>query len=605
MSGLVECVPNFSEGRDRKVIDAIAAAITSVEGAEVLDIDMGGETNRTVVTFVAPPASVGDAAFAGVARAAELIDMRAHAGAHPRMGATDVLPFVPVSGVNMDDCIAIAHTTGERIGAELGIPVWFYEEAARSSEFRNLARVRAGEYEGLAERLDGGAPDAGPAKFNARSGATAVGAREFLIAWNINLNTRDRTYANELAYELRERGRWKRSGSPDAFYYKGDVVHFANGEFPCGNCDFTGADFDALAAHYAEVHGGDLTEAYCARGLDPRALVGKPVYKDGRFTNLKGIGWEIPEYGCAQLSFNVTNFRTTPLHEVFDAACEEARKRGIRVTGSEIVGLVPWEVLRQAAVHYLRRMGKSPGLPVPDLAAAAIQSLGLRDVADFNPASKVLGMPKQEGELVNRVTYDFVDEVSRDSPAPGGGSVAALAGALGAALGTMVANLSATKGTQAANYDALAGIAERGQAVKEALVAGVDADTSAFDGVIAAMRMPKDSDEQRATRDAALEAGYRDATAVPLATVGQCRDALAVCGDMAPLMDAAMASDVGSGALLAHAGARAAGYNVRINLKEIPDEAFCRETSVALETLLGECDAHAAAVAEAVEATLR
>ena len=599
-------MPNFSEGRDRKVIDAIAAAISAVEGTEVLDIDMGGETNRTVVTFVAPPDVVGEAAFAGVARAAELIDMRAHAGAHPRMGATDVLPFVPVSGVTMDDCVAIAHATGERIGAELSIPVWFYEEAARSPEFRNLARVRAGEYEGLAERLGSdGTPDAGPAKFNARSGATAVGAREFLIAWNINLNTRDRTYANELAYELRERGRWKRSGSPDAFYYKGDVVYFADGEFPCGNCDFAGADFDALAAHHAETHGGDLAAAYRARGLDPHALVGKPVYKDGRFTNLKGIGWEIPEYGCAQLSFNVTNFRTTPLHEVFDAACEEAQKRGIRVTGSEIVGLVPWEVLRQAAVHYLRRMGKSPGLPVPDLAAVAIQSLGLRDVADFNPASKVLGMPKQEGELVNRVTYDFVDEVSRDSPAPGGGSVAALAGALGAALGTMVANLSATKGTQAANHDALAGIAERGQAVKEALVAGVDAYTSAFDGVIAAMRMPKDSDEQRATRDAALETGYRAATAVPLATVGQCRDALAVCGEMAPLMDAGMASDVGSGALLAHAGARAAGYNVRINLKEIPDETFCTETSAALEVLLGECDALAAAVEDAVEATLR
>ena len=605
MSGLVECVPNFSEGRDRKVIDAITAAISAVEGAEVLDIDMGGETNRTVVTFVAPPESVGNAAFAGVAKAAELIDMRSHAGAHPRMGATDVLPFVPVSGVTMDDCIAIAHATGERIGSELGIPVWFYEEAARSPESRNLARVRTGEYEGLAKRLGEGAPDAGPAEFNARSGATAVGAREFLIAWNINLNTRERTYANEIAYELRERGRWKRSGSPDAFYYKGDVVYFADGEFPCGNCDFAGADFDALAAHHAETHGGDLAAAYRARGLDPHALVGKPVYKDGRFTNLKGIGWEIPEYGCAQLSFNVTNFRTTPLHEVFDAACEEAQKRGIRVTGSEIVGLVPWEVLRQAAVHYLRRMGKSPGLPVPDLAAAAIQSLGLRDVADFNPASKVLGMPKQEGELVNRVTYDFVDEVSRDSPAPGGGSVAALAGALGAALGTMVANLSATKGTQAANHDALAGIAERGQAVKEALVAGVDADTSAFDGVIAAMRMPKDSDEQRATRDAALETGYRAATAVPLATVGQCRDALAVCGEMAPLMDAGMASDVGSGALLAHAGARAAGYNVRINLKEIPDETFCTETSAALEVLLGECDALAAAVEAAVEATLR
>ena len=235
MSGLVECVPNFSGGRDRKKIDTIAAAISAVEGAEVLDIDMGGETNRTVVTFVASPESVGDAAFAGVAKAAELIDMSSHAGAHPRMGATDVLPFVPVSGVTMDDCVAIAHATGERIGSELGIPVWFYEEAARSPEFRNLARVRAGEYEGLAKRLGKGKPDAGPSEFNARSGATAIGAREFLIAWNINLNTRDRVYANEIAYELRERGRWKRSESPDTFYYKGDIVYFADGKFPCGN----------------------------------------------------------------------------------------------------------------------------------------------------------------------------------------------------------------------------------------------------------------------------------------------------------------------------------------------------------------------------------
>ena len=604
MSGLVECVPNFSEGRDRKVIDTIAAAISAVEGAEVLDIDMGGETNRTVVTFVAPPESVGDAAFAGVAKAAELIDMSSHAGAHPRMGATDVLPFVPVSGVTMDDCVAIAHATGERIGSELGIPVWFYEEAARSPEFRNLARVRAGEYEGLAKRLGKGKPDAGPSEFNARSGATAIGAREFLIAWNINLNTRDRVYANEIAYELRERGRWKRSESPDAFYYKGDIVYFAEGKFPCGNCDFEAGDFEALAGHYANEHDGDLAAAYRARGLEPEALVGKPVYKDGRFKNLKGIGWEIPEYGCAQLSFNVTNFRTTPLHAVFDAAWAEAQQRGIRVTGSEIVGLVPWETLQQAAVHYLRRMGKSPGLPVPDLAEVAIQSLGLRDVADFNPTSKVLGMPKQEGELVNRVTFDFVDEVSRDSPAPGGGSVAALAGALGAALGTMVANLSATKGKQAANYEPLAAVAERGQAVKDTLIAGVDADTSAFDGVIAALRMPKDSDEQRATRDAALESGYRAATVVPLATVEQCRDALAVCSEMAGMMDSVMASDVGSGALLAQAGARAAAYNVRINLKEIPDETFCSETGEALNTLLGECDSLAATVTEAVEAIL-
>ena len=606
MNQLVECVPNFSEGRDKDKIKQITDSIEKISGVELLDVDIGSDTNRTVVTFIGSPSRVEEAAFQAVKKASEIIDMRKHEGAHPRMGATDVCPFVPVSDVSMEDCINIANKIGKRIGEELKIPVYLYENAATTDDRQNLSTIRAGEYEGLKEKLgeENWKPDYGSTKFNARSGATAVGAREFLIAYNINLNTTDRTYANEIAYEIRERGRWKRTGNIDPFYYKGDVVHFEEGKYPDGNSDFVGSSLDELSKHYKETTGKDLRKRYLSLGLDPDNLIGKPVYKDGEFTNVKGLGWVIPEYNRAQISMNLTNYKIAPIHHIFDAACEEAKKRGLRVTGSEIVGLIPYDAMKMAAEHYLLRMHKSSGLPVPDLMNVVVQSLGLCDVGDFNPKDKVLGMPKVDGDLANRVTFDFVDEVSRDSPAPGGGSVAALSGALGAALGTMVANLSTSKAGFEDQKERLNQIASKGQAVKDALIKAIDDDTSAFDQVIKAMRMPKDTDTDKKSRETAMQEGYQIATQVPLETVKHCRDALQICSEMSKLMGDGMASDVGSGALMANAGAKAAAYNVRINLKSIKNDKFCKATGKDLEKLIDECNLLTESVTQNVDKTL-
>lgn len=606
MERIVQCVPNFSEGRDENVIREITEVIETVSGVRLLDVDPGADTNRTVVTFVGDPEPVAEAAFRAVSRAARLIDMRRHTGAHPRFGATDVLPFVPVSGVTMDECAELARRVGERIGTELGIPVYLYENAATRPERRSLSRVRAGEYEGLAARLADPrwAPDFGPAELNVRSGAIAVGAREFLVAYNVDLNTTDRRYANEIAYLLRERGRWKREGNTEPFYYKGAVVEFpGDGTYPCGVCDLVADSFAELETHYREAHGGDLRQRYEDLGIDPDDPVG-PVFTDGRFTHVKGIGWVIDDYHRAQVSMNLTNTKVTAVHEVLEAAREAARERGIVVTGSEIVGVVPYDVMRDAAVFYLRRMRKSPGLPVPDLVETAIQSMGLRDVAPFEAADKVLAMPRVEGPLVNRTTFDFVDEVSRATPAPGGGSVAALAGALGASLAAMVANLSVGKGEFDEHYDLLCSIAERGQKVKDALVRGVDEDTSAFDKVLEGMRMPRDTQEQRAERARAMQEGYKVATRVPLATVESCRDALLLCREIAGLADPEMISDAGTGALVAHAGAQAAAYNVRINLRHIEDDAFDAEMRERVEALLTECAELTTAVTALVDDVL-
>jgi glutamate formiminotransferase/formiminotetrahydrofolate cyclodeaminase len=479
MKRIVECVPNFSEGRDLALIKQITDVIEGVSGIEVLDVDPGADTNRTVVTFIGPPEAIAEAAFRAVRCASELIDMRQHHGAHPRFGATDVLPFVPVAGVTMEDCAAIAAEVGERIGRELDIPVYLYEHAAQVPERRNLSTVRAGEYEGLEDKLaqPEWKPDFGPSEFNPTAGAIAVGAREFLIAYNITLNTADRRYATDIAYELRERGRWKRAGNTEPFYYKGEVVEFpGDGTYPCGACDFLAASFEELAEHYREAHGGDLQERYDSIPIDPDEPSG-PVFKDGRFRYVKGLGWVIEEYGRAQVSLNLTNYRVSPPHEVLEAARDEARKRGIVVTGSEVVGVIPYEAMREAGRYYLSRMRKSTGVPVPDLMETAVQSMGLRDVSEFDIEERVLGLPKLEGPLVLRPTFDFVDEVSRDTPSPGGGSVAALAGALGGSLTCMVAGICAGKGEFDDRYDALCTIAERCQSVKDALVAGVDDDT--------------------------------------------------------------------------------------------------------------------------------
>lgn len=592
MNQLVECVPNFSEGRDSKKIKEITNAIESVSGTKILDVDMGADTNRTVVTFVGSPEIVSEAAFQGIKKASEIIDMRKHKGAHPRMGATDVCPFIPVSNISMDECVAIAKKTGEKVGKELNISIYLYENAASNEERKNLSTIRSGEYEGLMKKLKEKIwkPDYGPTKFNEKSGATAIGAREFLIAYNINLNTNDRTYANEIAYELRERGRWKRTGNIEPFYYKGDVVYFEEGKYPDGNSDYVASSFEELADYYHKKYGKNLRERYEGIGLDPDDLVGKPVYKDGKFTNVKGLGWVIPEYNRAQISMNLTNYKIAPIHDIFDAACKEAEKRGIKVTGSEIVGLIPYDAMKSAAEHYLSKMHKSPGLPVPDLMNVAAQSLGLSDVGDFNPEDKVLGMPKTNGELANRITFDFVDEISRDSPAPGGGSVAALSGALGAALCTMVANLSTSKAGFEDKKEKLAEISKKGQFTKDELVKAIDDDTTAFDKVIKAMRMPKDTEKEKETRGNEMQKGYQSATLVPLKTVEDCRNALQICLDISNIMDEGMASDVGSGALMANAGAISAAYNVRINLKSIIDKKFSNNTKTKLAELLSDCE---------------
>jgi glutamate formiminotransferase/formiminotetrahydrofolate cyclodeaminase len=606
MDPIVECVPNISEGRNPAVINEVTDAIEAVAGVRLLDVDPGEKTNRTVITFVGPPAAVEEAAFQTVRAAARVIDMSGHEGEHPRMGATDVVPFVPVAGISMEECAEIACRVGARIGEELGIPVYLYEHAASRPERRNLAKVRAGEYEGLEEKLKDPqwAPDFGPATFNPRAGATAVGAREFLVAYNINLNTTDRRYANEIAYVLRERGRWKRTGNTDPFYYKGDVVDFPeDGTYPCGPCDFVGNSFEELEEHYREVHGGDLRARYEALEIDPENPAGH-VFTDGLFREVKAIGWVIDEYRRAQISMNLTNFKVSSPHELLEAAREQARKRGIEITGSEIVGLIPFEAIKEAGRFYRKRMMKSTGIPIPDLVETAIQSMGLRDVAPFDPEEKVLALPRVTGSLVLKPTFDFVDEVSRDTPAPGGGSVAALAGALGAALGAMVANLSVGKGEYDDRYQELCELADRAQVLKGTLVKGVDEDTQAFDAVISGMRMPKDTPHERAVRDQAIQEGYKAATLVPLATVERCRDTLRLCLQMVRMAPEEMKSDVGTGALVARAGLLGAAYNVRINLKSIHDEAFCQETLGRLGSLVEEGEGLAREVEAEMEEAL-
>ena len=588
---IVECVPNFSEGKDKEIIDKICAVIETVDTVEILDVDMGADTNRTVVTFIAESEYVEDAAYKGIEKAAELINMSKHTGAHPRMGATDVCPFIPVSNVTMEECVDIAKKLGEKVGNELSIPIFLYEAAATNEKRLNLANIRSGEYEGLSEKLRDPEwkPDFGPNKPNVKSGATAIGAREFLIAYNINLNTTDRTYANEIAYELRERGRWKRINQKDNFYYKGDIVNFAEGYYPDGNSDYVGTSLKEIEDYYQN-DGRDFRKRYHSLGLDPDNLIGKPVYKDGIFTHVKGLGWVIPEYNRAQISMNLTNYKISSIHNIYDAACEEAEKRGLRVTGSEIVGLIPYQAIESAGKHYLRKMGKSSGMPPVDLINIAIQSLGLTDVSDFNPSDKVLGMPKINGELANRVTFDLIDEVSRDSPAPGGGSVAALSGSLGVALGVMVANLCTSKAGFERKKKELNSIAEEGQKIKEFLVNAIDEDTNAFDKVIKAMRMPKDSDTEKKLREEKMQEGYKAATEIPLKTVEYCCKALKICERISKLMDNSMASDVGSGAHMSIAGAQSAAYNVKINLNSIKDKKYISETETKLNLILSDCE---------------
>jgi glutamate formiminotransferase/formiminotetrahydrofolate cyclodeaminase len=535
---LIECVPNISEGRDRAVIDAVAAEVRDTDGAMLLDVDPGEATNRTVITFAGSPDAVVEAAFRVIRRAAELIDMSKHQGAHARMGATDVCPFVPMQGATMDDCVEAAKRLGKRVGAELGIPVYLYGEAAQKPERRRLPDIRQGEYEALPEKLKDPAfaPDFGAAKFNAGAGATAIGGRPFLIAWNVNLNSRNRKLANKIAAELRENGKPKRD---------------SNNKF--------------------------------VRDED-----GKVVRSPGRFTELQGGGWYIDEYGRAQVSFNLMNYGVTSLHQVFDACVEEADRLGGRVTGSELVGLVPLQALLAAGDHYLEKQGLTTGVAESERVHAAVLSLGLAELSPFDPAEKILeykyrGAPS--GLKVMRLT-EFCDELSSDSPAPGGGSVAALCGSLSASLSAMVAVLSWSKKGLEERQPEMGEIGRAGQALKDWFIEAVDRDTDAFNAVIAARRLPKKTSTEKAARLEAIERANQVATRVPLAVLERSVEALDLALRVAGQGMAASASDAGVAGACALAAAEGAALNVRINLPSLTDAPVAEEIRQSQEQLL-------------------
>lgn len=544
MKQLIECVPNFSEGRDKAKIKAITDAIESVEGVSLLDVDMGASTNRTVVTLVGEPAAVVEAAFRGIAKAAELIDMRTHKGAHPRMGATDVTPLIPISGISFDECVEWARKLGQRVGEELGIPVYLYERAATRPERKNLATIRAGEYEGFAAKIlqPEWKPDFGPQEFNATAGQSVIGVRDFLIAYNANLNTTSVRRANSVAFDVRENGRVKtEDGTP-------------NGK----------------------------------KVLDEH---GEEVRIPGMLKSVKAIGWMVEEYGIAQVSMNLTDISITPLHAAFDACCESATKRGLRVTGSEIVGLVPLNAMLDAGRHYLRLQGVSEGVSEEELVRIAIKSMGLDELYPFNPKDKIIEYriaDEQARKLVRMNLRQFCNETLSDSPAPGGGSVAALVGALGVSLGGMVANLSASKQGWDAKIPPFSAVAVKAQALKDQLLYLVDEDTAAFNKVMDAFRLPKDTDAEKAARSAAIQSANEYAARVPLQVMERALEGYAIVREMAQDGNPASITDAGVGALCIHTCVQGAGLNVRINLSGLKDEAVKAELGSKVARILNE-----------------
>ena len=551
---IIECVPNFSEGRNKEVISQITAAIEAAADVKLLDVDPGEATNRTVVTFVGEPEAVVEAAFAGVKRAAELIDMRQHKGAHPRMGATDVLPLIPISGITLEECAVLARQLAERISTELAIPTYCYEAAAKNEERKNLAVCREGEYEGLAERMNSAdsAPDFGARPFDeamARSGATAVGARDFLIAVNFNLNTTSTRRANAIAFDVREKGRPVREGNPII----GKIVKDENGE---------------------------------------------PVMRPGTLKSTKGIGWFIEEYGIAQVSMNLTNIGVTPLHIAFDEVCRAAEARGVRVTGTEIVGLVPKKALIDAGKHFLRKQHRSVGISESEIIRIAVRSMGLDELKPFIPEEKIVEYMVSETntkKLVDMTCSAFAEETASESPAPGGGSISAYMGALGAALGTMVANLSSHKAGWDERWEEFSDYAERGQALMAELLHLVDEDTEAFNRIMAVFAMPKATDEEKAARSAALQSATLYATQVPLKTMKAALRVFEIVKAMAEIGNPNSVSDAGVGALAARSAVLGAQLNVKINAaglknREVADALVAEANAIAAEAIALEAE---------------
>ncbi len=536
MKKLIECVPNFSEGRDMNIIKQITDEIEKVEGVKLLDVDPGADTNRTVVTFVGTPDEVVEAAFRAVKKAGEVIDMSKHKGAHPRFGATDVCPLVPVSNITMEETVEYARKLAERIGNELGIPVYCYENAAFTEERRNLANNRKGEYEGLKDKLSDPhwKPDFGPAEFNehvAKTGATAVGARDFLVAFNINLNTTSTRRANAIAFDVRERGRVKREGDP----LTGRIVKDENGN---------------------------------------------PVYIPGSLKAVKAIGWYIEEYGIAQISMNLTNISITPVHVAFDEVCKKADARGIRVTGSELVGLIPLEAMLEAGRYFLRKQKRSVGVDKDELLKIAIKSMGLDDLKPFNPKEKIIEFlleDPNEKKLVDLTAEKFANVTASESSAPGGGSVAAYVGALGVSLGTMVANLSSHKRGWDDRWEEFSDVAERGQKYKDELLRLVDEDTRAFNKIMEAFGMPKKTQEEKEARAKAIEEASKYAMEIPFKVMQTAYESVNVMRAMAENGNPNSVSDAGVGALCALTAVEGAFLNVKINAQGIKDKRFTGE----------------------------
>jgi glutamate formiminotransferase/formiminotetrahydrofolate cyclodeaminase len=560
MQKLIECVPNFSEGRDLNIIKQITDSIAAVEGVSLLDVDPGASTNRTVVTFVGSPEAAVEGAFRGIQKAAELIDMRKQTGAHPRMGATDVCPFIPVSDVSWEEAIECANQLGKRVGEELKIPVYLYERAAKDPARSNLSIIRAGEYEGFFEKIKQPAwkPDFGPAVFNVGSGGTVIGARDFLVAYNANLNTKSTRRANAVAFDVRENGRFKTDdGTP------------------------TGK-----------------------RLLDEN---GEPARIPGMLKHVKAIGWYVEEYGIAQVSMNLTNISETPLHAAFDACCESAAHRGLRITGSEVVGMLPRRCLLEAGRYFLRKQKWSEGASEEELIELAIRSMGLSELKPFDPKEKVIEYRIEASagkSLVKMNLRQFCNETLSDSPAPGGGSVAALMGALGASLGGMVANLSAGKRGWDDQLEFFSDWAVKGQKLKDELLFLVDEDTAAFNKVMAAFGLPKDSTEEKAARTKAIQSANQYAAEIPLnvmETAGRAYDLLAA---MAQKGNPASISDVGVGLLATHACIEGAAMNVRINLSGLKDEKVKAALQERMSQLRGESENRFKAAREIVEKKL-
>jgi len=522
MKQLIECVPNFSEGSDMSIIKQITNEIESVEGVRLLDVDPGKATNRTVVTFVGEPISVIEAAFRAIKKAAELIDMRKHTGEHPRMGATDVCPLIPVANISMEETAEWAKKLGERVGNELAIPVYLYEAAQKNPERKNLSIIRAGEYEGFSKKilLSEWAPDFGKAIFNAKSGATVIGARDFLVAYNINLNTTSTRRANAIAFDVRESGRKIQNEK------------------------------------------------------------GEEIVQPGTLKSVKAIGWFIEEYGVAQISMNLTNVNITPIHIAFDEVCKKANERGVRVTGSELVGLIPLKSLLDAGRYFLEKQQRSVGVSEKELIHIAVKSLGLDELSEFIPEKKIIEYllnEEKQDKLINLSLQEFANETASESPAPGGGSIAAYMGSLGISLATMVANLSAHKKGWDQRWKEFSAWAEKGQKIKDELLYLVDEDTNAFNKIMEAFSLPKSSEQEVKTRSEAIQNATKFATEVPLKTMILAYSSFPIIKAMAEIGNPNSISDAGVGALCARSAVIGAYMNVRINAAELKDEAFKKE----------------------------